>query len=165
MRTVKLITFVIFVVLSAFTNAKVYTLKGKPEVGSRFKTNLATSSVPFDKRYKQMAPEEQAIIRANYEDLGENDSPPFPNKGLKSIYLPLIKYHKLNLREGDLVAIATVSAKGVAEQVQVYSSPNQAMTEFIIALLFETKFDPGLCDGKPCQMEYLIDLGLNVDFN
>ncbi len=159
-----LLSIVLSTLFSITAVGKTYYLEGDPKLGSRFKTKIASSPIPFKKRYQDMSVKEQAIVRSNYENMPTDEIPPFPKKGLQSIYKPLIKYHKLNLRRGDLIAIALIDEKGVAQEVQVYAAPDKRIAQFLVALLFEIEYDPGVCSGKPCQTEYFIDVGLDVTF-
>ncbi|GAA6166647.1 hypothetical protein [Sessilibacter corallicola] len=160
------LTFIISVLLSFSAIGKTYYLEGDSRLGSRFKTRIASGPVPFDKRYQDMSVKQQAIIRSNYENMPVDETPPFPRHGLQSIYRPLIKYQNLaqRLRRGDLIAIALIDEKGMAKEVEVYAAPDKEIAQFLATLLLEIAYDPGICSGKPCQTEYLIDVGLDIKF-
>lgn len=160
----RFLTLIIILTLPFAVHAKTYYLKGKPKLGSRFDTRIASSSIPFNKRYKDMSVKEQTIIRANYENMPVDETPPFPKKGTQAIYKPLIKFNQSSLSRGDLVAIAVIDESGIAQEVQIYAAPDNRIAQFLAALLFEIEYDPGMCSGQPCQTEYLIDVGLNVSF-
>lgn len=161
--------FAVFVLIGALSvsnisyakkDAKLYFLYGDAMPGTKFKEKIATSSVPFNKRYKDMSPELQARIKANYGGLADTETPPFPKKGNRAIYEPLIKAHRGLGRDGDVVAVAMIKTDGSVGKITVYKAPNKSVATMINYILSNTEFDPGTCDGSPCQMEYLFDIRL-----
>jgi len=143
-------------------DAKLYFLYGDAMPGTKFKEKIATSSVPFDKRYKDMSPGLQDRVKATYGGLADNETPPYPKKGNQAIYEPLLKAHRGLGREGNLMAVAMIRADGSVEKITVYKAPNESVATMLNYILTNIEFDPGTCDGTPCQMEYLFDIGLKV---
>ena len=73
------------------------------------------------------------------------------------IYKPLIKHRSKQLdkaREGTLFMVAMINEKGNVENVSVYESPSPIISELATTVIFNTKFSPASCDGKPCKMEF-----------
>lgn len=152
----KIINGLLIVILSTSVveASKIYKLKGKAPAGSTFKPTDAKSMIPFYKTYHQLTPVQQNIYRLDFVGLTNKDIPPFPKGGIQSIYRPLIKGHEKIARGGFLSLKALVNEKGEVDEVSVYLSPAEKMTELAIAVLFNTKFTPASCDGKACKMEY-----------
>lgn len=139
---------------------KIYKILGDAPNGSNFRPVEATSPVPFTKKYQQFTPEQQQIYRSYFEYLGADDIPPFPKGRLRSLYKPLIKGHERIARGGYLRLIAKINEKGGVDEVAVYESPSEKMTELAIAVFFNTKFQPASCSGEPCKMEFPFEFKL-----
>jgi len=122
---------------------------------NRFPTDVAYgTSVPFDKGYAQMTPQQQQQFRAQYPFLHPDDVPPYPEKGTAEIFRWLYKAQGNVLAEGEFRAIVDINANGQATAISIYSSPDQKLTDVIKILLANQKFTPGLCGGKPCAMRF-----------
>lgn len=158
----KKISLVLVVCLMSFNiMAKdTYRIMGDPAAGSKFRPVEVESGIPFDKRYSELTDAQKDLFRANYGVLKKTEHPPFPVKGMESIYKPLIKAHTKVSRGGTLFAVAMVDEKGKVANVAVYESPADAMTEMAQAVLLSTEFDPAVCDGNPCQMEFPFEFKL-----
>jgi len=141
-------------ICSTVTAQKTYKIMGDASVGSKFRPVEVESPIPLDKPYAELSAEQKSIFRSNYGVLKETEQPPFPAKGLEAIYKPLIKGHEKVSRGGMLFLVAMVDEKGKVENVAVYESPADSMTELANAVLFNTEFDPATCDGSPCKMEF-----------
>lgn len=137
-----------------------FRIMGDPAAGSKFRPVEVESPIPVDKRYSELTEEQKNIFRAGYGVLSASEQPPFPKKGLESIYKPLIEGHTKVARGGTLFLIAMVNEKGKVENVAVYESPADMMTQLANTVLFSTEFDPASCDGKPCKMEFPFEFKL-----
>ncbi|MFT6408591.1 MAG: hypothetical protein ACJAQ6_002011 [Arenicella sp.] len=133
---------------------KVYKLLGTAPKGRNMRPVEATSPIPFNKRYEQLDYRQMAIYRSYFEGLKETDTPPFPKKGIKEIYVPLIKGHKRIGGSGDLLVYAEINEKGGVDNVIVYESPTKKLADLATTVMFNTKFRPATCDGTPCTMDY-----------
>ena len=152
-RKISLALLVCLISFNAIAQKK-YRIMGDPAVGSKFRPVEVESFIPFNKRYQQLSNEQKDLFRANYGVLKESEHPPFPKKGMRSIYKPIIKGHAKVSQGGTLFAVAMVDENGIVENVAVYESPAPAITELAQAVLLSTEFDPALCDGNPCKMEF-----------
>ena len=155
----KLITGLLILFISSAVAAapKQYKLMGDRLPGTKFKQVIATSPIPFDKKYDELTAEQKQIIRANYGGLKDSEKPPFPANGTKSIYKAIHQAHKDIARPGSLFLIAMVDETGKVENVSVYQSPHDSMTQFATNVLFNTPFEPATCAGTPCKMEFLFE--------
>ena len=152
----RLTTIFLLVVFSttAVVEAKTYTIYGDKRAGTKFRNVEATSEIPFNKSYKKLSADEKAIFRKNYDTIADNETPPFPSKGLQEIYNPIIKGHLVIADEGNLFIVAMINEIGKVEDIGVYESPSEEMTNYAATVLFNTKFDPATCSGEPCKMEF-----------
>lgn len=133
---------------------RTYKLLGTAPKGSNMRPVEARSPIPFNKRFDQLSERQMAIYRADFDGLKDTDTPPFPKKGLKEIYIPLIKGHKRIGGSGDLLAYAEINEKGGVNKVTVYMSPSKKLADLTTTVLFNTKFRPPSCNGDPCIMDY-----------
>jgi hypothetical protein len=133
---------------------KVYKWLGTAPKGSNMRPIEATSPIPFNKKFEHLNDRQMAILRSYFEGLKKTDTPPFPKKGIKEIYGPLIKGHKKIGGGGDLLVYAEINDKGLVNKVTVYESPSQKLADLATTIMFNTKFKPPTCDGDPCTMDY-----------
>ena len=86
----------------------------------------------------------------------------FPKKGYGVLIRPLIKAHSKVLKNGHLMAIALVGPDDEVKKVELTSTPNKSLGEFVTTLLFSTQFDAAACAGKACAIEYLLNINMSV---
>jgi outer membrane biosynthesis protein TonB len=138
---------------------KRYTIRdADAQTGSHIKRDAVTSTLPMDKAYGELSAEQKAWIKSNYEDMAEEDEPPFPLEGLGAIYKPLGQAGQQLKDKGMLSLHVWVDSQGKATSVEVLKSPSRAMTKFAASLAGLTKFKPAVCGGQPCKMVFPIDL-------
>ena len=113
-----------------------------------------TSSVPFDKSYVELTPEQQALVKRQYPGLEEGDEPPYPAKGIGPIYKWITQAQdkvnvalklRLNVlvgKDGNALSVTTIGA----------SSPEIA--RFAAMVVAKEKYKPAVCHGAPCEMVY-----------
>ena len=133
---------------------RIYKLLGSAPKGRNLRPIDATSPIPFKKRFDQLSDRQMKIYRSYFENLNVTDTPPFPKKGLITIYRPLIKGHKRIGGRGELLVFAEINEKGGVNEVTVYKSPTKKLADLATAVMFNTKFKPATCDGSPCTMDY-----------
>lgn len=166
MKTFRLISVTTALVLAsgsalATSSPNLYSLKGSTQAGSNIPAVAAKSTVPFNKSFDNMTAAEQATVRKQFSDLGVNDTPPFPEMGLKSIYSPLIKANKRIRANGRLELTATVNELGEVTDIEVAESPSKAMTRKAKRVLSKTRFDVASCDGTACSMDFPVKVVFN----
>ncbi|MBB3166896.1 hypothetical protein [Simiduia aestuariiviva] len=152
----------VLAVQSSFADDQLYYIEGDAPAGTKFKVKELVSRIPLNKAYHALTERQQQIFRENYAGIPDSQIPPFPSKGLESIYLPILEAHRRMPRDGEIFAIAIVDGKGRTRKVDVYKAPNQTIAQIVSAVLFETKFDAGVCDGKPCAMEFPLEMKLQA---
>jgi hypothetical protein len=122
-----------------------------------------SSTIPVNKRYGQLTPEQKADLHAMYESIAPGDEPPFPVDGMKSIFNALKKGQAKLVAEGDLNLAVTIDADGKPTEVKDYGSHgNPEMTKFAAMVLLMTKFKPAVCSGQPCAMEFPFKLNVKA---
>ena len=134
-----------------------YSLKAElPEPGSFIRrANVKGSSVPFEKSYDQLTAEQQAMVKSVYEQLGPDDEPPYPLKGVAPIYKAIARGQDRILARGDLTIVVDVDAQGDATSVSVLRAPDdEQMVHFAARVLMLQKYKPGRCAGVPCSMQF-----------
>lgn len=148
--------------ISSAASAKQYKIKGDKINGSKMRYVDATSPIPFNKKYAELSDEQRKIFRDSYGGLADTEKPPFPIEGTQAIYKPIIKGHYDIARAGNLFLIAMVDKNGKVENVSVYESPADSMTQYATNVLFNTEFEPATCDGAPCKMEFPFEFDLRT---
>jgi hypothetical protein len=142
----------------------VFTVKEhEAPTGSRFKRETARSSgIPLNRRYEQLTPEQQALLKADYESMGPNDEPPFPANGLMGLVNDLQEARKIIPLRGRLRLLATVNPEGRVTKVAVLESVHGDLDKFMAGRLMRTPFKAARCNGQPCTQDYLFDWVLTV---
>lgn len=137
-------------------NAPRYTIKqDQADTGSNIKRDLVSgSAIPLNKRYSELTPEQQAVVKAQYQHMGPNDEPPFPLNGLGPIYEAIATAQQKLLVTGDLTLAVDIDSQGDATSVSVLRSPDPEMVKFAAAVLMNQKYKPASCAGVPCKMQY-----------
>jgi len=121
------------------------------------------SAVPINRRYEEMAPQYQAVLRGLYENLAADDEPPFPRDGLKRVFSEFERVEERALVAGEVLLTVTVGADGKPQAVKVYKTPHSDVATAAAFLLMKEDYKPGKCHGVPCTMDYLFDVTLKVD--
>ena len=111
-------------------------------------------SVPPDKSYSQMTPEEKQIIKSQYASMAEMDEPPYPVNGLKHVYETVRDIEKKLRVSGSLSLFVDIDSKGYATAVEVEKSPDAQMLKAVATLLVLQKYKPAICRGSPCKMQF-----------
>ena len=142
---------------NAATN-RMYYLKGDPTAGTKISSIEATSPISFNKRFAKLSAREQAMFKAKYDNLAVSDVPPFPHRGLRSIYRPIVDANKSIDVSGSLRLTATVNANGFVESVKVLDSPDVKLAAVAEKTLLSTKFDPASCNGIACEMTFPLEI-------
>lgn len=139
-----------------------YSIKEtEPRTGTSIRYAVVTSTLPLNKRYDQLAPEQQAVVRSNYVALHPLDEPPFPADGLGPLFAALQKGATALQADGELVIYVAVDREGRPTTATLVQSPNPRFGEFAASATLLTNFKPGLCKGQPCAMEFPVRLSFS----
>jgi len=143
----------------------VYAVKQQiATTGSNIPRNAVTSSkVPINRRYAELTPDEQEVVRSAYEAMRPLDEPPYPIDGLKPVFEALREVQRKVLAEGELSMFVDIDPLGQATAVSVMKSPDPKLTQVVAAVLMLTKYKPAVCSGRPCQMAYPLRMTFKVE--
>jgi hypothetical protein len=133
--------------------------------GTLLKKHLRwTSSIPLDKTYEQLSPEQKAEFRALYLSLADGDEPPFPLRGIKPLFSAIQKGQDIMQVRGQLDFVATVGPDGKATHVDSLGGVSgvnaREMSEYVASVLMMAKYKPAVCSGQPCTMQFPFKLKL-----
>lgn len=112
-------------------------------------------ALPYDRSYEQLSPEQKAALRAEYDSVGPNDEPPYPKYGLIEVADAVARMPRREPVEGDMVLTVRVDERGDAKSVSVYKTPDAKLSNLVALMLTRSKFKPGVCEGRPCTMDYV----------
>ena len=143
----------------------IYVIKQDvPSIGTNIPRKVATSSdIPINRRYGELTPAEQEIVKSRYEAMMPLDEPPYPADGLLPLFNAIRKVQDAVLAQGDLTMFVDVDAQGRATSVSVMKSPDSKLTQAVASVLMLTKYKPALCRGQPCSMGYPFRMTFSVD--
>ena len=133
-----------------------------PSTGTRLKEDRILLKVPPESNWAELSAAQKAYIKSSYHDMPEQDEPPYPIGGVKALYKAISDAQGQALVDGDLLAVANVDATGKVIDVNIYKTPSEPVAKAIAAFLFLQKFKPAVCGGKPCAMEYALNLGFRT---
>jgi hypothetical protein len=143
----------------------IYFLKQSiPTIGSNIPRRVtSTSRIPLNRRYADLTPEEQDVVKSEYEAMRPLDEPPFPENGLLPLFEAMREIQRKLLAEGDLTMFVDVDAKGEATSVSVIKSPDARLTQAMASILMAVKYKPAVCKGQPCGMSFPLRMNFKVD--
>lgn len=111
-------------------------------------------SVPADKAYDKLTPEQQATLKSRYVILQQDDEPPYPINGPR----PFFKFISDAQSQMDITAEISIdviiSKDGKATGVRILKSPLPDLSRFVAGELLKQKYKPAKCAGEPCEMVY-----------
>ena len=122
----------------------------------------AYGPIPYDKAYEELDPRQKAIVRASYENLGENDEPPYPKEGLGKVIDVMIAVQKKALVKGEMDLIVRIDEHGKPLSVAVYKTPDPKVSNLAGSALMLLDYKPGVCADRPCAMDYRVDIDFEV---
>jgi len=125
-----------------------------PPLNSHQRGNMR-GALPYDRSYAQLSPEQKAVLRAEYDSVGPNDEPPYPKYGLSEVADAVARMPVRAPIDGEVVLTVRVDERGDAKSVSLYKTPDDRLSNVIAATLTRIKFKPGLCEGRPCAMDYV----------
>lgn len=145
----------------ASTNKNVYYLKGEAITGSLIPTIDAKSNIPFNKSYEDLNQTQKTQVRAQFKNLGSNDTPPYPIHGLGAVYEPLIKANKVFGLNKTIKLEAMINRTGLVSGVNVLSKSDINYTNYLQKALNDIKFKPAQCGSVSCEMNFPIEIAFN----
>ena len=128
----------------------------RPETGSNIRRdNVSGGALPYDKKYGELTPEQQRVLKSRYVEMGEGDEPPFPLEGLGPLYAAIAKANDVaGTTVGILEMEVYVDEEGSTTKVELVRSPDARLSKYVATIAMLTRFKPALCKGKPCAMGF-----------
>jgi hypothetical protein len=152
----------------------VYAGSGRVHEG-QFENDAPAGSAPAaaglaDMNDQRTLAQQHEQRRADYKAIAPGDTPPYPAEGLGELAKAVhVLNHWADSAEGTLLLHVRVGADGKAKDVKAYEKPTltdpakvDAMVTHIANLLLLTPFQPGVCDGKPCEMIFPLRFAFSV---
>lgn len=132
-----------------------------PETGSNIRRDTVWGgTLPYDKAYGELTPEQQLLFKSRFVQMGEGDEPPFPLDGLGPLMSAISRVSRLvEVGVGRLEMDVFVDETGRATKVEIIRSPDDVLAKHAAALAMLTKFKPAQCKGKPCAMGFPLNVG------
>jgi hypothetical protein len=112
-------------------------------------------ALPYDRSYEQLSPEQKAVLRAEYDSVGPKDEPPYPKYGLSDVADAVARMPRRAPLEGEVILTVRVDESGDAKSVSIYKTPDARLSNLVALMLTRSKFKPGVCEGRPCAMDYV----------
>lgn len=134
-----------------------------PSTGTMIpRKTLRNSPIPLDKEWRELTTAQQQVVRDEYDGLGANDEPPFPLGGEQTFLRPIAEaYERVGylMGRGAVLLLVYVSPTGEPTKLEVYKAMEDVkFMNFIATQVMQTRFKPGLCAGKPCEMPYVVTM-------
>ena len=131
-----------------------------PATGSNIRRDAVWGgSLPYDKTYAELSPEQQRIFKSRFVEMPEGDEPPFPVDGLGPLIGAISKASRtVDVGVGRLEMDVFVDETGTTTKVDIVRSPDGRLSKYAATIAMLTKFKPALCKGKPCAMGFPVNL-------
>jgi hypothetical protein len=126
------------------------------ETGTRLGRAAIRSALPLNRRYADLDAAEKAAVRADYDGMPADDEPPFPAEGLLPIFTAIQAGMDRMGALGTLTLVADVDEAGKVRHVDSFGKVDPDFARFASRVLVSTPFKPGVCAGKPCNMQYVL---------
>jgi len=141
-------------------NARSYSLTKQGNtmsVADRY-TVAYNFTMPADKSWDELTPEQKAEVKRPYVVLLKEDEPPYPVGGSKRMYNYFSEVAKRTDSDWHFEAYALIDASGHVAGLNILEAPSQEMTQILKAVLVQQKFKPAKCSGEPCPMFYALQV-------
>jgi hypothetical protein len=141
-----------------------YSVKwGFATPGSTYRADAATGiPVRPDKGFRDLSPQEQAMVKSWYVGLAPGDEPPYPANGPADFYKAMARILHETLVEGDVTVYVLVGPDGKARNVTALGLQDPAARKAVAAVAAVIPYKPAVCAGQPCEMVYPYRLGFSL---
>lgn len=105
-----------------------YSLRqATPSTGTNIPKNIVSNgTIPYNKTYAELTPEQQDRLKSQYEGMGVRDEPPFPVRGLAPLYRAVADGQQRRLASGELSILLDIDANGDPVAASIYQTPDDA---------------------------------------
>lgn len=157
------LTILLPLILASSSACAQYTLKQEqPSVGTNLKRDIVKGGrVPFDKRYAELTPEQQAIVKSQYEQMGPNDEPPYPADGLGPVYKLFSLVQERTHAIGYYSIALEIDSQGKPTAVSFLKAEDEDIAKLLAQAALIQKYKPALCNGTPCAMQIPFHIAFN----
>jgi hypothetical protein len=126
------------------------------EIGTRLGRSAIRSTLPLNRRYAELDDAEKAWLRADYEDMPAGDEPPYPADGLLTVFTAIKDGMEKHGPLGTMTLVADVDSDGKVRHVDAFGKVDSDFAQFASRVLVAIPFKPGVCAGRPCNMQYVL---------
>lgn len=157
------LTILLPLILASSAACAQYTLKQEQSsVGTNLKRDIVKGGrVPFDKRYAELTPEQQAIVKSQYEQMGPNDEPPYPADGLGPVYKLFSLVQERTHAIGYYSIAVEIDSQGKPTAVSFLKAEDEDIAKLLAQAALIQKYKPALCNGTPCAMQIPFRIAFN----
>jgi hypothetical protein len=127
-------------------------------LGSHIRRAAATGPIPFDKTYAELSEEQKNSLKSVYENMGPQDEPPYPIKGLRKIMKAFVTIGDSLRAEGKVHLLVDVDSRGNATSVSALKVPDPEIARYMANVLMVEKYKPAVCAGHPCAQQYNFEM-------
>ena len=121
---------------------------------------MRDSLIPFDQPYSGLSPQQQALIKDQYEPMAEGDEPPYPRDGLRAVVDAVLKVADYTRDSGVVTLHLEINPQGGVHAVRVLQSPDMEFSKLVAREMVDLPFKPAVCQGRPCRMAYLVNYNI-----
>lgn len=139
-------------------SAKKFHIYGEKKNGTKFREVIYSWPVPMRKGFSALKPKYQQIVRLAYEELPDEDTPPYPSKGVISLIEPYIDAYRYYGESTTGTIWAEIDEDGAVTAVSGSNGMRITVLNYMRSVLANTQFDPGLCAGSPCAKTFRFEL-------
>ncbi|RZT11151.1 hypothetical protein SAMN05216319_0370 [Duganella sp. CF402] len=159
----RFLTILLPLILASSSACAQYTLKQEQaSVGTNLKRDIVTGGrVPFDKRYAELTPEQQAIVKSQYEAMGPTDEPPYPADGLGPVYKLFSLVQERTHATGYYSIAIEIDSQGKPTAVSFLKAEDEDVAKLLAQAALIQKYKPALCNGTPCAMQVPYRIAFN----
>lgn len=137
---------------SAATAAEKFWLRsGEEPTGSHIRNKVVYASLPLDRGYDELTPDQQRLVRSYYPALDAGDAPPYPLKGGKELYRLLVALVRHLEIMDDILVYVAVDAEANVTSVTTISTIDTKYKDLISLGTGLLKYKPAQCGGQPCD--------------
>jgi hypothetical protein len=129
----------------------------RPPTGSNIRRDeLPRSSwtMPMEKTYDQLSPDDKNRLRRAYEEMADDDEPPYPLFGMGKAIEPISAVQGKILAEGLVLIYVRVDQSGDPISAKIVQAPKGEIGKAVAMVLMHTKFKPAKCGDQRCEMDF-----------
>ncbi|HEY1076727.1 MAG TPA: hypothetical protein VGE51_08555 [Fontimonas sp.] len=126
--------------------------------GAHVGRTAATSRVPLKLTYAELSAQDRERLRADYEDMPAADEPPYPKDGVIALVKGYTQVQRAASLSGRFRAAVHIDESGIAQSIAIYETPDPRLSTALAAAAMAPPYKPGRCAGRPCAMDFPVDV-------